>query len=146
MYRSSEGGRGEARAAGSGGLKSQRTTTSTHYQLPNDTVADPALGQLDEAHCVENGAVSATDGQLLIVVTLVGATGFEPEPDSASSNCTSCSCVDCEMCRAANALHFGRFQWLETALNDADLQRVIASWATMPAATKRAVIAVAESS
>jgi len=49
------------------------------------------------------------------------------------------------MCRAANALHSGRFQWLAVAMNDADLQRVIAAWATMPAATKRAVIAVAES-
>jgi hypothetical protein len=46
------------------------------------------------------------------------------------------------MCRAANALHSGRFQWLQTALNDADLQRVIATWDAMPEAIRIAVMAL----
>jgi hypothetical protein len=49
------------------------------------------------------------------------------------------------MCRAANALHSGRLKWLESALNDADLQRVIAAWAGLSAPIRAAVIAVVES-
>jgi len=75
----------------------------------------------------------------------IGATGFEPESHSASSNCDSCSCVDCEMCRAANVLHSRRFQWLELALNDADLQRVMAAWATLPDPIRKAVKALVDS-
>jgi len=47
------------------------------------------------------------------------------------------------MCRAANALHSRRFQWLESAFNDADLQRVVASWGAMPDAIRIAVMALA---
>ncbi len=80
-----------------------------------------------------------------VIEQLVGATGFEPEPDSATSNCTSCGCVDCEMCRAANALHLGRLQWLESALNDADLRRVILGWAGLPEAIRDAITVLAGS-
>jgi hypothetical protein len=70
------------------------------------------------------------------------ATGFEPDADSASSNCDSCSCVDCGMCRAASALHSGRLQWLQSPLNDADLQRIIATLDAMPEAIRFAVMAL----
>jgi hypothetical protein len=49
------------------------------------------------------------------------------------------------MCRAANALHSGRFQWLESALNDADVRRVIVRWQRLPAAIRRAIVALADS-
>jgi len=49
------------------------------------------------------------------------------------------------MCRAANALHSRRFQWLGLALNDADLQRVIAAWAKLPDPIRKAVMALVQS-
>ena len=70
--------------------------------------------------------------------------GFEPGADFAPSNCNSPTCVDCEMRRAANALHSGCFQWLEVALKDTDLQRVIAAWRDMPAPIRSAVLALVE--
>jgi hypothetical protein len=45
------------------------------------------------------------------------------------------------MCRAANALHSRRYQWLQMALRDADLQRVAAAWEAMPEAIRIAVMA-----
>lgn len=75
----------------------------------------------------------------------IGATGFEPEPDFLSSDCAACGYADCDMCRAANALHSGRFQWLELALNDADLQRLIAAWATLSDPIRKAVNALVTS-
>jgi hypothetical protein len=49
------------------------------------------------------------------------------------------------MCRAANALHSGRLKWLESALNDADLQRVIATWDVLPEAIQRAILGLVNS-
>ena len=49
------------------------------------------------------------------------------------------------MCRAANALHSRRFQWLELALNDADLQRLIAAWAKLLDPIRKAVTALVQS-
>ncbi|MGD9721503.1 MAG: hypothetical protein AB7O59_09865 [Pirellulales bacterium] len=72
------------------------------------------------------------------------AAGIEAESDFAKSNCDACGCADCEMCRAANALHSGRLQWLESALTDADLQRVILAWGTLPEAMRRAVLAIVD--
>jgi len=43
------------------------------------------------------------------------------------------------MCRAANALQIGRFNWLELALNDTDLQQVILAWYTLPVSIKAAI-------
>jgi hypothetical protein len=49
------------------------------------------------------------------------------------------------MCRAANALHAGILNWLETASNDIGLQRVIASWDGLPAAIRKAIVALIDS-
>jgi hypothetical protein len=46
------------------------------------------------------------------------------------------------MCRAANSLHSGRLKWLESTLSDADLQRVVATWDSMPEAIRIAVMAL----
>jgi hypothetical protein len=46
------------------------------------------------------------------------------------------------MGRAANALHSGRLKWLESALIDANLQRVITTWDTLPEAIRRAILAL----
>jgi|GEM_PF-5395744 len=72
----------------------------------------------------------------------IGATGFEPAIDLEPSNHEHCGYADCEMCRAANALHSGCFQWLESALNDAYLQQVIATWSDMPEAIRIAIMAL----
>jgi hypothetical protein len=46
------------------------------------------------------------------------------------------------MCRAANALHSGRFKWLESALNDTELQRVLTAWANLPQPIRAALVAM----
>jgi hypothetical protein len=46
------------------------------------------------------------------------------------------------MCRAANALHSGRFEWLQSALHDAELQRVIETWDALPEVIRIAVMAL----
>jgi hypothetical protein len=51
--------------------------------------------------------------------------------------------VNCQQWRAANALHSGGFQWLESALVDTDLQQVIAAWNDLPEAIRRAMVALA---
>jgi hypothetical protein len=72
----------------------------------------------------------------------VGATGFEPYAENDSNECSICGYANCEMGRAANALHSGRLKWLESALIDANLQRVITTWDTLPEAIRRAILAL----
>jgi hypothetical protein len=54
----------------------------------------------------------------------------------------ACGCVICEECRAVLALQIWRIDWLELALNDTDLQRLIAAWSGLPMAIRRAVSAL----
>jgi len=68
--------------------------------------------------------------------------GFEPEPDFVSNNGEHCGYADCEMGRAANALHSGCLKWLELALNDADLPSVIVKWGELPVAIRKAMLAL----
>jgi hypothetical protein len=49
------------------------------------------------------------------------------------------------MCRAANALRTDRLKWLELALNDADLQRVLVRWNELPQAIKAAIVVIVRS-
>jgi hypothetical protein len=70
------------------------------------------------------------------------ATGIEPAFNSDATDILPCSCVNCQQCRAAPALHFGCPDWLETASHDADLQRVIAAWGDLPEAIRRALLAL----
>jgi len=46
------------------------------------------------------------------------------------------------MCRAANALHSGRLDWLALAFNDTNLQRVIAAWGNLPEPVRKAMMAL----
>jgi len=41
-----------------------------------------------------------------------------------------------------NALHSGRFKWLESALIGRDLQRVLTAWANLPAPMRAALVAM----
>jgi hypothetical protein len=68
--------------------------------------------------------------------------GFEPTCDSAANDDVPCACEKCRQARAALALHSGCFKWLESALNDADLRRVVAAWDGMPEAIRRALVAL----
>lgn len=70
---------------------------------------------------------------------MVRETGFEPATEIAPRHDSTCGCADCDMCRAANALHLGRLRWLEMALNDVDLRGVIAAWGGLPDNVRRAV-------
>ena len=71
--------------------------------------------------------------------------GFEPTCNSAANDNAVCVCEKCLEARAALALHSGCFKWLESALNDADLQGVIAAWDRLPPAIRRAMLALAGS-
>jgi len=48
------------------------------------------------------------------------------------------------VCRAANALQTGRLNWLEVALNDADLEKVIHTWNKLPQSFRQAILSIAE--
>jgi hypothetical protein len=71
--------------------------------------------------------------------------GFEPTCNSAANENAACACEKCQEARAALALHPGCLKWLESALNDIDLQHVIAAWDGLPDAIRRAVMALIES-
>jgi hypothetical protein len=72
----------------------------------------------------------------------VEAAGIEPALEFDATGKLPCGCVFCQECRAALALHSWRPQWLELAFDDADLQRVLDSWGLLPAAIRRAVLAL----
>jgi hypothetical protein len=81
-----------------------------------------------------------------VIGQAVGATGFEPDSEFLASPRGERGYVDCEMCRAANALHSGCLKWLEFALNDTDLRRVILAWPSRSDAIRRAILALVDSS
>jgi hypothetical protein len=72
----------------------------------------------------------------------VGATGFEPVGDFDGSGNAACACEFCQGYRAARALHSGRFNCLNVASLDPDLQRVITAWDALPEAMRTVVIAL----
>jgi hypothetical protein len=70
------------------------------------------------------------------------AAGMEP---ASCSNLTDNACYVCENCQhpsAARALHSGGLNCHFLASLDADLQRVIAEWENLPAAIRRATLAL----
>ena len=71
--------------------------------------------------------------------------GFEPTCNFVANDNAVCVCEKCHQARAALALHSGCFKWLELALNDADLRRLVAAWDELPEAIRRAVISLVES-
>ena len=72
----------------------------------------------------------------------MAGAGIEPASNSDATDILPCSCVNCQQCRAARALHFGCPDWLSVASSDADLHRVISSWDALPQAIRTAVMAV----
>jgi hypothetical protein len=54
------------------------------------------------------------------------------------------SCVICEDCRAAWALHFGSANGLDMSSLDADLQSVHVAWGGLPAAIRKAIAVLVE--
>jgi hypothetical protein len=72
--------------------------------------------------------------------------GFEPDADFAATGILPCGCVMCQECRAALALQTGCSEGHELALNDADLQRVMLAWPSLPDAIRRAMLVLVDSS
>jgi hypothetical protein len=70
----------------------------------------------------------------------VEAAGIEPSGDFDASCDSVCDCVNCQQCRAANALHLECFKRQFLASLDADLQHLIDVWETV-APSIRMVIA-----
>ena len=71
--------------------------------------------------------------------------GFEPTCNSAASNNAACACEKCQAARAALALHSGCFKWLESALIDADLRKVIVAWDRLSGPIRDAMLALVRS-
>ena len=70
------------------------------------------------------------------------AAGFEPATSSeATANCES-GCVERQHRSAALALHSGGSDCHCVVSLDADLQRVIAAWDGLPAAIRKATLAL----
>ena len=70
------------------------------------------------------------------------AAGIEPASEFAVSPNADCICEFCEGWRAAIALQSGGTTCLDLTAADADLQRVVSAWPSLPDAIKRAVLAV----
>jgi len=73
----------------------------------------------------------------------VGAAGIEPALSFNATGNLPCGCVICEECRAALALQTESLEWLAMALFDADLQRVIMVWDSLPTLIRNAILALA---
>ena len=86
----------------------------------------------------------------LTVGVLIDAEGmgFEPTCNSAANvNNVACACDKVPKTPAAciAACRLDASKWLESALNDIDLQHLIAAWDGLPDAIRRAVMALIES-
>lgn len=73
------------------------------------------------------------------------AAGIEPVRDFAATGLPPCGCVICKECRAALALHSWRPEWLEVAFDDAELQRVVDSWGSLPHGLRQGILAILQS-
>jgi hypothetical protein len=73
------------------------------------------------------------------MILLAGA-GIEPALHSDGTVNLLYSCEFCVQRRAARALRSCRPEWLEVALNDADLQRVLEVWPHLPEAIRRVIL------
>jgi hypothetical protein len=71
-----------------------------------------------------------------------GAAGIEPASCSTLTESASCLCENCQHPCAARALQTGGPNCHLVSSFDADLQRVIAAWDGLPAAIRRATLAL----
>jgi hypothetical protein len=70
---------------------------------------------------------------------------LEPHANSDANDSTVCDCENCKTSCAANALHASVSERPLMTLFDADLQLVIAAWKALPAANRKAILALAMS-
>ena len=124
--------------ATSGGLEAARTTVS--LAAPNwirdNSGTNRVPGDEESSQALVNSALASPFS------FPAEGMGFEPTCNSVASDNVACGCEKCQEARAALALHPGCFKWLELALNDADLQRVIEAWGGLPEAIRRAMLAL----
>jgi hypothetical protein len=72
----------------------------------------------------------------------VEAAGIELESDLDATENGLCTCENCQLCRAANALHEECFKSRYLATLDNNLQRVIETWHRLDAPLRAAVMAL----
>ena len=70
------------------------------------------------------------------------ASGIEPAGDFALTAETVCDCVNCELGRAAPALHSGRSAWLDLSSIDADLLSVVFAWEKISGPIRTAIVSL----
>lgn len=104
----------------------------------NDVVAS-CLTHKSQNPCFCKGF--GADRRRLASIVKAEGMGFEPDADFDATGILPCGCMICPECRAALALQTGRPEWLNLALNDAGLQRVLIAWATLTAGQRRAILA-----
>lgn len=71
--------------------------------------------------------------------------GIEPACDSDGIIKADYACGNCEQCRAAPALHFGRPNWLDLSSIDSDLQSVVVAWEKISKPIRKAILALVQS-
>jgi hypothetical protein len=69
----------------------------------------------------------------------VEAAGIEPGADFDATETRVCDCENCQLCRAAYALHLECFKCRYLATLDKDLQRVIRDWANLKPSVRSAI-------
>ena len=69
----------------------------------------------------------------------VPKVGLEPTDDFATTSVLPCGCVVGPECSAAIALQMGHPEWLDSALNDVNLRRVILAWPVLPEPIRTAI-------
>jgi hypothetical protein len=79
---------------------------------------------------------------LAAVFAKVEDRGLEPLSDFDARETAASTSARCQECGAARALHSGGPECHFLSSLDADLQRVIAAWDGLPAAMRRAMIAL----
>lgn len=125
-------------------------TVANSIVLPDDKDAPNCRGAVlldanNEEHCSRRQELIQSTIRRPITITRIGATGFEPAIEIAGTEHGDCGYENCDMCRAANALHSGRLGWLAMASTDSDLQRVITAWVDLPDPIRRAIMALVAS-
>jgi hypothetical protein len=122
---------------------------SSSLEAARTTVAQAAPNWVRDNFGTSSGLENDVSSQALVNSALASpfsfpaeGMGFEPTCNSVASDNVACGCEKCQEARAALALHPGCFKWLELALNDADLQRVIEAWGGLPEAIRRAMLAL----
>jgi hypothetical protein len=76
----------------------------------------------------------------------VEAAGIEPGNDIDASVEGHCECEECQLCRAAHALHFECFKSRYLTPFEIDLHSLISNWQTLPNNIRTAIKALTATS